>query len=283
MVRSGLMTHNKSLEKSNGELGPSYVTFSGLVKDLRDESIIMLQVTEEDYAEFAERALKPRVEAGKLESENLESIFTNSKLMSSKMYTAFVNYYILRLTAVLELYFKDSIKQLLKLNIDLLVKGINGAENGELVKKVAKNYDPKTYLGYLNRIATCYSGGKKFSGKYKKYSKFLEIEVSNTAILEKLDNLFSLRNDIAHLNRFSDDEINAENRPELVIENGFKYSRETLLSREDFHEVIKTLINLTSETAKFLKEVEMEINSKWAPRYESPKYHYTRLLKKLDQ
>lgn len=55
------------------------------------------------------------------------------------------------------------------------------------------------------------------------------------------------------------------------------------LSREDFHEVIKTLINLTSETAKFLKDVEMEINSKWAPRYESPKYHYTRLLKKLDQ
>lgn len=283
MVRSGLMTHNKSLEKSNGEFGPSYITFSGLVKDLRDESIIMLQVTEEDYAELAERALKPRIEAGKLESENLDSIFTNSKLMSSKMYAAFVNYYILRLTAVLELYFKDSIKQLLKLNIDLLVKAINGAENGELVKKVAKNYDPKTYLGYLNRIAASLSGGKKFSRKYKKYSKFLEIEVSNTAILEKLDNLFSLRNDIAHLNRFSDDEINAGNRPELVTENGFKYSREALLSREDFHEVIKTLINLTSETAKFLKEVEMEINSKWIPLYESPEYHYIRLLKKLDQ
>ncbi|MEY8700261.1 hypothetical protein AALH12_03595 [Streptococcus ferus] len=277
------MAHNKSLKKSNGELGPSYVTFSGLVKDLGNESIIMLQVTEEDYFELAKRAIKPRIEAGTLESENLDSIFTNSKLRSSKMYTAFVNYFILRLTAVLELYFKDSIEQLLKLNVDLLAKGVKMAEKGKLVEKLDENYDSETYLRYLSRIATYYSCGKKFSGKYKKYSKFLEIEVSNTAILEKLDNLFSLRNDIAHLNRFSDDEINAGNRPQLVTENGFQYSRETLLSREDFHEVIKTLINLTSETAKFLKEVEMEINSKWTPRYESPEYHYTRLLKKLDQ
>ena len=138
------MAHNKSLKKSNGELGPSYVTFSGLVEDLRNESIIMLQVSEDDYSEFAERALESGIEKGMLERENLDSIFTNSKLRSSKMYTAFVNYYILRLTAVLELYFKDSIKQLLKLNIDLLVKGINGAENSELVEKLDKNYDPKT-------------------------------------------------------------------------------------------------------------------------------------------
>ena len=132
-------------------------------------------------------------------------------------------------------------------------------------------------------VYTTYFTLPKFSGKYKKYSKFLEIEVSNTAILEKLDNLFSLRNDIAHLNRFSDDEINAGNRPELVTENGFKYSRETLLLREDFHEVIKTLINLSSEIEDFLKEVEKEINSKWIPRCESPECHYTRLLEKLKQ
>lgn len=40
----------------------------------------MLQVSEDDYSEFAERALESGIEKGMLERENLDSIFTNSKI-----------------------------------------------------------------------------------------------------------------------------------------------------------------------------------------------------------
>ena len=199
------------------------------------------------------------------------------------MYSTFVNYYILRLTGVLELYFKDSIKELLKLNIDLLVKGFEGIKKEKLMKDLKKNYDSKVYLQCLNNIATKYSNGKKFSGKYKKYSKLLDINIDDVGVIGKLDNLFSLRNDLAHLNRFSDDQINSRTRPSIITERGFKYSRETQLSRENFEEVVKKLLKLTYETSEFLKEVEQATNSKWSRFDESAEDHYNRLVQIINQ
>ncbi len=281
------MEHDKSANKANGEIGPSYNTFSDLVNELRDESIIMLQVNESDFSILRDRAITRSINEGILEEdfnkELIAPIFTNSKITSSKMYSAFVNYYILRLTGVLELYLKDSIKQLLKLNIDLLVKGFEGIKNEKLMKDLKKNYDSKVYLQCLNIIARKYSDGKKFSGKYKKYSKFLDINIDDAGVIGKLDNLFSLRNDLAHLNRFSDDQINSRTRPSIITEGGFKYSRETQLSRENFEEVVKKLLKLTYETSEFLKEVEQATNLKWSLFYESAEDHYNRLVQIINQ
>ncbi|MGT2925215.1 HEPN domain-containing protein [Streptococcus caviae] len=286
------MECDNSFKKSKGEIGVSYVTFSRLAEELKNESIIMLQVSASDFSNLGERALASSIEEGKLKKDfdksSLDLIFTDSKVTSSKMYSAFINYYILRLTAVLELYFKDSIKQLLKLNIDLLAKGFKKDEDGKrlvvgLPKKLNKNYDSKKYLTYLNKIAKHYSVGKNFSKKYKTYSEFLEVNVSDNMLLEKLDNLFALRNDLAHLNRDSDDEVSADDRPQLVTENGFKYSRGTSLSKDNFNEVVENLINLTSKTAIFLWKVETESNLKWSFCYESAECHYARLFKNINQ
>lgn len=44
-------------EKLNGEIGPSYTTFLDLVGKLKNESIIMLQVTETDFFTIAEHVV----------------------------------------------------------------------------------------------------------------------------------------------------------------------------------------------------------------------------------
>ncbi|WP_241154187.1 HEPN domain-containing protein [Streptococcus tangpeifui] len=257
------------------------------MKELRNESIIMLHVSENDFFKLGDRAIASSIKEGTLAEDfdkgNLDSIFTDPKVTSSKMYSAFINYYILRLTAVLELYFKDSIKQLLKLNIDLLVKGFKETEKGKSEKNLDKNYVPKKYLKYLNRITEQYSSGKKFSGKYQNYSKFLEIDENNTDILDKLDNLFSLRNDLAHLNRFPAEDLAAGTNPRLTTVSGFEYSRETSLSKENFEEVVKELLDLTIKVSKFLKQVEQTINSKWKPDYEKAEVHYKKLVQKLSK
>ena len=258
-----------------------------LENELRGESIIMLQVLESDFTILQNRAIKQSIKEGIIEDDfdkkYIAPIFTDLEEISSKMYSTFVNYYILRLTGVLELYFKDSIKELLKLNIDLLVKGFEGIKKEKLMKDLKKNYDSKVYLQCLNNIATKYSNGKKFSGKYKKYSKLLDINIDDVDVIGKLDNLFSLRNDLAHLNRFSDDQINSRTRPSIITERGFKYSRETQLSRENFEEVVKKLLKLTYETSEFLKEVEQATNSKWSRFDESAEDHYNRLVQIINQ
>ena len=281
------MERDKSANKANGEIGASYHIFSNLVNELRCESIIMLHVLESDFSILQNRAIKQSIKEGIIEDDfdkkYIVPIFTDLEEISSKMYSTFVNYYILRLTGVLELYFKDSIKELLKLNIDLLVKGFEGIKKEKLMKDLKKNYDSKVYLQCLNNIATKYSNGKKFSGKYKKYSKLLDINIDDVGVIGKLDNLFSLRNDLAHLNRFSDDQINSRTRPSIITERGFKYSRETQLSRENFEEVVKKLLKLTYETSEFLKEVEQATNSKWSRFDESAEDHYNRLVQIINQ
>lgn len=88
---------------------------------------------------------------------------------------------------------------------------------------------------------------------------------------------------MAHLNRFSDDQINSRTRPSIITERGFKYSRETQLSRENFEEVVKKLLKLTYETSEFLKEVEQATNSKWSRFDESAEDHYNRLVQIINQ
>lgn len=282
-----IMEPDKSANKANGEIGASYHIFSKLVNELRDESIIMLQVNESDFSVLQNRAIKQSIKEGIIEDDldkkYIAPIFTDLEKTSSKMYSAFVNYCILRLTGVLELYFKDSIKQLLKLNIDLLVKGFEGIKKEKLMEDLKGNYDSKVYLQCLNNIATKYSNGKKFSGKYKKYSKFLEIAIDDAGVIVKLDNLFSLRNDLAHLNRFSDDEINSRTRPSIITDGGFRYFRETPLSRENFEVVIKELLKLAAEVSEFLKKVEQKTSLKWKHSYESPEDHYNRLVQIINQ
>lgn len=202
------MESDKLANKTNGVIGVLYHILSNLVNELREESIIMLQVNESDF-----------------------SILQNRAIM-------------------------QSIKE------------------RESVGELDKNYDPKKYLHILNKIAKRYSMGKKFSRKYENYSKFLEIDIDDNGVLGKLDSLFSLRNDLAHLNRFSDDEINSGTRPSIITEDGFKYYRETTLLRKDFEGVVKELLKMTSEVSKFLKEVEQESNSKWSPSIESSESHY---------
>jgi len=262
-----------------------------LCDNMRVQADLVMHLTRDNCEQWSQGVIDERINAGDLQQEydatDLHRFLTKPDEACSQLYLSFVHYFIFRFTAVLELYLKDSLKELMKLNLDLLMRGFrkkvgDGEDKGKkcmllrqlrrlICKKEEKwevtglpstldeHYSDDRYMEYLNAIARHYTKGDKWSKKFKHYCKFLDIDLpeGTAAISKKLDSLFALRNDIGHLNRHLQDP------PTIKTKGGLAFNRETELDNEKFRDVIISLIELMNEALAVLDKSESDAYRKW--------------------
>lgn len=258
----------------------TYHQFVLLSSELQNELKFVATMTIDDVGSITDRLIQNSLNSGKLSSNykkrDLPNFFQSSSYGLSSIYRSYVNYYCLRLCSVLELYLKDTLKQMLKLSEKLLVKGFvkelySDGENvpPKIKSGISEIYEPKQYMEYLNLISSYFTQGKKFKNKYIRFAKFVEIQYSSE-VLEEIDNLFTFRNDIAHLNRH----MNKNKIPKLNISKNFFIDRETKITEENILSVVEFLNELTSRIVCFLKEVDLRTTKRWKYTSRSAEEHY---------
>jgi hypothetical protein len=135
-------------------------------------------------------------------------------------------------------------------------------------------YSEEMYMKCLNAIATYYTIGKEWSEKFENYSGFLNLRCDfvNADAPKKIDELFALRNDIAHLNRHYDCP------PTLTTEDGFKFNRETVLDNENYRKTITHLINIMNDAIILLEHSDLEVHNMWPMQTQKPTEQYTNVV-----
>jgi hypothetical protein len=110
-------------QSSSGTHSAVYGWLRQLCEDLRSQSTLVAHITQEDCERWREDVISESVDSSDLpieyDSEYLHRFLKKPDVAASQFYLSFVHYFILRLTSILELYLKDSLKQYMKLNYDL--------------------------------------------------------------------------------------------------------------------------------------------------------------------
>jgi len=265
-----------------------YSVFEDLFEDMRIQMALVLHITEDHCRQWSQCIIDESIETSALPEDydeaNLHRFLRNPGAACSQFYLSSVHSFMFRSTALLELYLKDSLKQLMKLNLDLFARGFRKKDEVSGMKckilrwicrrlckkegtwevkglpsRLAKYYSDNEYIKYLNAIARHYTRGEKWSEKYKHYCRFLEIEQPEgaSAANKKLDSLYALRNDIGHLNRHFNEP------PTITTEKGFVFHRETELDCESYRDVVLHLIGLMQEAITLLEKSDESANRKW--------------------
>jgi hypothetical protein len=251
-----------------------------LCEDLTMQSCLVAQITPANCEQWQQGVIAESFCVGTSPQDydvaSLHRFLKKPDIACSQFYLSFVHYYILRVVSVLELYLKDSLKQFMKLNTQLFKKGFNKDEKGNwevrgLPKNLASKYSEETYLKYLNAIASHHSKGVKWSCKFKRYSKFLCI-LPEGEVSDKLDSLFKLRNDIAHLNR------NRCCLTSLITESGFVFNRETILDNVKYSEVMTHIISIMNDAICLLGEADLQVHKKWPMHIQNPKEAFSKVI-----
>jgi hypothetical protein len=257
-----------------------------LCEELTIQSALVAQITKENCEQWQRDVINESISLATLPQSDSTAIqhrlLMNADAACSQLYLSFIQFFILRLSSVLELYLKDSLKQSMKLNHKLFAKGFEKNEYGGWVvkcipSKLQDEYSPSTYLTYINAIAAYYTKGEKWSKKFSQYVKFLDLgtdSIGNAVVASKLDNLFEIRNDIAHLNRHSDAP------PSLTTTNGLSFNRETALDNVSYREVIAYLIGIMDETISLLERTDILTNKKYPTLSTSPADAYLSIVEK---
>ncbi|AWN66517.1 hypothetical protein LL14B4_10165 [Lactococcus lactis subsp. lactis] len=257
---------------SSGMHNVTFSQFKYFCDELQNQLRFIAEVSENDVDFVFNRMINVSNRMGEV-SENYNrndypAFFDSSRKGLSSINRAFVNYYCLRLSSVLEQYLRDTLKQMLKLNAQLLERGFHEALCSKDLDLIEK-YDEQSYMKYLNTIASHFTQGQKFKGKYKRFSRFIKIDYQSLTI-DEIDNLFVFRNDIAHLNRHSDE----KKIPKLKVSENISIDRESKISKDDMKIIAEYLIALTNRIIEFLRNVDLAATNKWKFLNESPQKHY---------
>ena len=174
----------------------------------------------------------------------------------SKLYYNSLKSLIISFSATLEFFLKDSMQLNMMRNYSLLKKGLIESKQVIDPKDIVDIDDIELVrLKYIKNISNNMCSGEMWSGKFKKYVKFLSLpnNLLGETINKKIDSIWKMRNDIAHAN------INILS----INYNGTIHKFGADINAEQYTEFALFFIKLLDETLSFVEKVDKLSLEKW--------------------
>lgn len=176
--------------------------------------------------------------------------------MLSKLYYNFLKSLIISFSATLEFFLKDSMQLNMMRNYSLLKKGLIESKQVIDPKDIVDIDDIELVrLKYIKNISNNMCSGEMWSGKFKKYVKFLSLpnNLLGETINKKIDSIWKMRNDIAHANT----------NILSINYNGTIHKFGADINAEQYTEFALFFIKLLDETLSFVEKVDKLSLEKW--------------------
>lgn len=176
--------------------------------------------------------------------------------MLSKLYYNFLKSLIISFSATLEFFLKDSMQLNMMRNYSLLKKGLIESKQVIDPKDIVDIDDIELVrLKYIKNISNNMCSGEMWSGKFKKYVKFLSLpnNLLGETINKKIDSIWKMRNDIAHANT----------NILSINYNGTMHKFGADINAEQYTEFALFFIKLLDETLSFVEKVDKLSLEKW--------------------
>ena len=238
-------------------LSACYARLSSELSGLKLQSIINGQIDVGNCLEWGNKISKADY------FDEIKSIYPihrrllkEPNFMVSKLYYSSLKSLIISFSSTLEFFLKDSMQLNMMRNYSLLKKGL--IESKQVI-------DPKDIVDiddielvrfkYIKIISNSMCSGEMWSGKFKKYVKFLSLpnDLLRETINKKIDSVWKMRNDVAHANA----------NMLSINNNGVMHKYGANINAEQYTEFALFFIKLLDETIFFLEKVDRLSLEKW--------------------
>lgn len=238
-------------------LSASYARLGSELSGLKLQAIISGQIDANNCLEWGEKISKADY------FDEIKSVYPihdrlikEPNFMLSKLYYNSLKSLIISFSATLEFFLIDSMQLNMMRNYSLLKKGL--IESKQLIdpKDIVDIDDIELVrLKYIKNISNNMCSGEMWSGKFKKYVKFLSLpnNLLGETINKKIDSIWKMRNDIAHANT----NILSINYNGTIHEFGAD------INAEQYTEFALFFIKLLDETLSFVGKVNKLSLEKW--------------------
>ena len=231
-------------------LSASYARLGSELSGLKLQAIISGQIDANNCLEWGEKISKADY------FDEIKSVYPihdrlikEPNFMLSKLYYNSLKSLIISFSATLEFFLKDSMQLNMMRNYSLLKKGLIESKQVIDPKDIVDIDDIELVrLKYIKNISNNMCSGEMWSGKFKKYVKFLSLpnNLLGETINKKIDSIWKMRNDIAHAN------INILS----INYNGTIHKFGADINAEQYTEFALFFIKLLDETLSFVEKVD---------------------------
>lgn len=238
-------------------LSASYARLGSELSGLKLQAIISGQIDANNCLEWGEKISKADY------FDEIKSVYPihdrlikEPNFMLSKLYYNSLKSLIISFSATLEFFLKDSMQLNMMRNYSLLKKGLIEYKQVIDPKDIVDIDDIELVrLKYIKNISNNMCSGEMWSGKFKKYVKFLSLpnNLLGETINKKIDSIWKMRNDIAHAN------INILS----INYNGTIHKFGADINAEQYTEFALFFIKLLDETLSFVEKVDKLSLEKW--------------------
>lgn len=229
-------------------LSASYARLGSELSGLKLQAIISGQIDANNCLEWGEKISKADY------FDEIKSVYPihdrlikEPNFMLSKLYYNSLKSLIISFSATLEFFLKDSMQLNMMRNYSLLKKGLIESKQVIDPKDIVDIDDIELVrLKYIKNISNNMCSGEMWSGKFKKYVKFLSLpnNLLGETINKKIDSIWKMRNDIAHAN------INILS----INYNGTIHKFGADINAEQYTEFALFFIKLLDETLSFVEK-----------------------------
>ena len=238
-------------------LSASYARLGSELSGLKLQAIINGQIDANNCLEWGEKISKADY------FDEIKSIYPihdrlikEPNFMLSKLYYNSLKSLIISFSATLEFFLKDSMQLNMMRNYSLLKKGLIESKQVIDPKDIVDIDDIELVrLKYIKNISDNMCSGEMWSGKFKKYVKFLSLpnNLLGETINKKIDSIWKMRNDIAHANT----------NILSINYNGAIHNFGADINAEQYTEFALFFIKLLDETLSFVEKVDKLSLEKW--------------------
>ena len=238
-------------------LSASYARLGSELSGLKLQAIISGQIDANNCLEWGEKISKADYfDEIKSVYPRHDRLIKEPNFMLSKLYYNSLKSLIISFSATLEFFLKDSMQLNMMRNYSLLKKGLIESKQVIDPKDIVDIDDIELVrLKYIKNISNNMCSGEMWSGKFKKYVKFLSLpnNLLGETINKKIDSIWKMRNDIAHAN------INILS----INYNGTIHKFGADINAEQYTEFALFFIKLLDETLSFVEKVDKLSLEKW--------------------
>lgn len=238
-------------------LSASYARLGSELRGLKLQAIISGQIDANNCLEWGEKISKADY------FDEIKSVYPihdrlikEPNFMLSKLYYNSLKSLIISFSATLEFFLKDSMQLNMMRNYSLLKKGLIESKQVIDPKDIVDIDDIELVrLKYIKNISNNMCSGEMWSGKFKKYVKFLSLpnNLLGETINKKIDSIWKMRNDIAHANT----------NILSINYNGTIHKFGADINAEQYTEFALFFIKLLDETLSFVEKVDKLSLEKW--------------------
>jgi hypothetical protein len=263
----------------SGEVGAIYNEFATLANELIEISRLMIHVQDADVSKLQKRAIEASNAKGLISPSDSEyrmisRVVTDPVFSGNVIRSSYINYYVMRLSALIDAYLRNSLKDSLIKNSKLLLRATSEAvEGGWNKKRISKklrsilrdcnegNYDGSKHNDYLNLLVRRFTQEKFFIGEFETYAKLfgIDFEIIDSG---KIQQLIELRNSFAHRLRHD-----TGNFPYIESVTGEQYYVDSEVSSDMYKTIIDSLITITVGVVSDFKKIEQFRNREWKSEF----------------